>query len=94
MELSLKPLGARVLVELAEQYEHLATTEGKYDTKTSGICVAVGADDWPEWQQLVGQRIFWKAYDEGEHIKRDGKKYAFIKMEAIDGWETDQTANI
>ncbi len=89
MELSLKPLGARVLVELAEQYEHLATTEGKYDTKTSGICVAIG-EDWAEWKKLIGQRIFWKAYDEGEHIKRNGKKYAFIKMEAIDGFEDDK----
>lgn len=88
MELLLKPLGTRLLVELAEHYQHVAVTEGKYDTKTSGICVALG-EDWPEWNKLIGKRVFWKAYDEGEHIIRDGKQYAFIKMEAVDGFEAE-----
>jgi co-chaperonin GroES (HSP10) len=94
----LKPLPGRVLVELRDKYEHVAVTEEKYQTLTSGVCI-----DWfaptghkdPEtiavldtiYNHLPGKLLFWESYREGETITRDGKKYAFIKLEDIAGYE-------
>lgn len=98
--MNLKPLPGHVLVELREKYEHVAVTEQKYDTKTSGICVAVGyvpreiANDVVELEPYLpipGKRVFWEEYKDGAVIERDGKKYAFIKIEDLDGYEDDET---
>lgn len=90
MKIALVPQGDRVLVELVEQYESIATVDGKYDTKTSGICLAIGEylDD-SETKKLVGKQIFWEQYKDGEHILLDGKKYAFIKIGDVDGYRSD-----
>lgn len=100
--ISLKPLPGRILVELREKYEHVATTAQKYDTKTSGICIDVpriygyvaGIVDPvdPEHSELIGQLVFWDEYKDGAVIERDDKKYAFIKIEDLDGFE-DVEAN-
>lgn len=84
---TLKPLPGRILVELREKYQHVATTEQKYDTKTSGICI-----DVPEERdsELKGKLIFWEEYKDGAVIERDSKKYAFIKIEDLDGYEDVQ----
>lgn len=87
----LNPAMGRMLVELRDQYAHVATTEGKYDTKTSGICVSV--TNYPDvhsseyYQNLVGKLVFWEEYKDGATIERDGKRYAFIKLTDVDGWE-------
>lgn len=99
--LALKPLPGRILVELREKYEYVATTEQKYDTKTSGICVDMELPyaflkDFPaqvlqalisEMEKLKGKLVFWEEYKDGAVIERDGKKYAFIKIEDLDGYE-------
>ncbi len=101
--LALKPLPGRILVELREKYEHVATAEQKYDTKTSGICVASAsivlmhtnlplevAQAYDEgMDNMVGKLVFWEEYKDGAVIERDGKKYAFIKIEDLDGYEDD-----
>lgn len=100
--LALKPLPGRCLVEIREKYSHVATTEQKYDTKTSGICVNAKSMNI-EWlkldpalartlmegllENLQGKLVFWEEYKEGQIIERDGKKYAFIKIEDLDGYE-------
>lgn len=87
MKLALHPLGDRVLVELVEQYESIATVDGKYDTKTSGICLAIGDKFATDMEyDLLGKKIFWEQYKDGEHILYDGKKYAFIRAMDIDGY--------
>lgn len=83
----LKPLPGRVLVEIREKYSHVATTEQKYDTKTSGICVAVGPPDHSYEKFIKNRLVFWEEYKDGATIERDGKKYAFIKIEDLDGYE-------
>lgn len=91
---ALKPLPGRILVELREKYEHVAVTEKKYETKTSGICVDCAsfkakstlAELW-EGISLRNKLVFWEEYKDGAVIERDGKKYAFIKIEDIDGYE-------
>lgn len=100
--LALKPLPGRILVELREKYEYVATTEQKYDTKTSGICVDFMIDNrtWVVhetdfdlgalrkfYTALKGKLVFWEEYKDGAVIERDGKKYAFIKIEDLDGYE-------
>jgi len=94
--MNLKPLPGRILVELNEKYEHVATTEQKYDTRTSGICISLNivklssmdAKEMSDmYSPLIGRRVFWEEYKDGAVIERDGKKYAFIKVEDLDGYE-------
>jgi co-chaperonin GroES (HSP10) len=85
--MKLVPKDDRLLVELLGAYQHVATVEQKYETKTSGICVAIPANiDLPELRKLVGKQIFWQEYKDGKEIVVDGKKYAFIKIEDVDGY--------
>lgn len=93
--LSLKPLPGRVLVEIREKYQNVATPDQKYDTKTSGICINVGypygnttrMESEIQYVSLVDKLVFWEEYKDGAIIERDGKKYAFIKIEDLDGYE-------
>lgn len=74
----------------------MATTEKKYDTKTSGICLKASfnttqmhlsqhetAINYP----LVKSVVFWEEYKESGIIQRDGKKYVFVNIEDLDGYE-------
>ena len=96
--LSLKPLPGRVLVEIREKYQNVATPDQKYDTKTSGILLDFLVDNgiWSihnvDFEQnfygdKIGSLVFWEEYKDGATIERDGKKYAFIKIEDLDGCE-------
>lgn len=99
--MNLKPLPGRILVELREKYQHVATAEQKYDTKTSGICLEysykvgdnerLAANDIRTlYTRIKGKLVFWEEYKDGAVIERDGKKYAFIKIEDLDGYEDEQ----
>lgn len=68
------------MVELLGNYEGIVTTDKKYDSKTSGKVVSVNAKGN---EFLVGKRIFWRQYNEGEVIN---DQYAFVKIEDIDGY--------
>lgn len=97
MALYLKPLPGRVLVEIRERYSNVATTEQKYDTKTSGICVNICYEPQSlrsltkTTPNILGKMVYWQEYKDGQILERDGKKYTFIKIEDLDGFEDVQT---
>lgn len=89
--IALIPLPGHALVELRDKYEFVATTQQKYDTRTSGICLAVLTNSEPQapWYaaHLPEKIVFWEEYKTGMAIERDGKQYAFIKIEDLTGYE-------
>lgn len=88
--IALKPLPGHALVELREEYEHLATAEKKYDTRTSGILKKINVTpNFKEADFVINTRVFWEEYKDGKMIERDGKKYAFIKIEDLTGYEDE-----
>lgn len=89
--IALHPLPGRILVEIREKYSHTATLDQKYDTKTSGICLSELETDGITRYELEGKLVFWQEYKEGAIIERDSKKYAFIKIEDLDGYEDVKT---
>ena len=74
------------LVELINKYEGIATLEGKYNDRISGMCLSVGDK---EHNYLVGKTLFWEEFKAGEVIEREGKKFCFILLEDVRGYETD-----
>lgn len=87
-----------VLVELEQSYKNVSIKEGKYDTRTEGIVVAVPvgknitlfegkpiARDSIDF--LLGKRVHFEEFREGARIKKNGKIYSFIKFEDIRGYE-------
>lgn len=86
----LQPLPGHILVLLDEKSHVIATTEGKYDTYTSGICVnLVETFDHSDIKQVDGRRVWWDEYKEGPKIDLDdGTKAAFIKQEDVRGYAT------
>lgn len=98
----LHPLNDCVLVELQQSHKQVSIKEGKYDTRTEGIVVAIAKtsdtveykgdnlDTSPQW--LVGKRVHFEEFKEGARIKRDGKIYSFIKIEDIRGYEDNEQA--
>jgi co-chaperonin GroES (HSP10) len=93
--LALKPLPGRILVELVDKYTHVATTEQKYDTNTAGICIKVhtlGTESYEDrYFEIPGKLVFFEEYKAHATIERDGKKYAFVKIEDLDGYEDVET---
>ena len=73
------------LVELINKYGEVATLEGKYNDRISGKCVSVGDE---KYEYLLGHPIFWEEFKAGEVIEREGKKYCFMLLEDIRGYET------
>lgn len=102
------PLNDCVLVELKQSYKNVSTREGKYDTRTEGIVVAipephdkfyyVGQDDKKHYlpvdynKKFLGKRIHFEEFKEGSRIKRGTKVYSFIKIDDIRGYEDEQTS--
>lgn len=84
---TLHPTPGYVLVELEEYYGSISVPEGKYNHHTSGICLQTTETDW------IGKRVFWEEFQASEVIEHEGKKYAFIKLEHIRGYEAIQKAD-
>lgn len=76
------------LVELINKYEGIATLEGKYNDRISGVCISVGDEDH---KHFIGKTLFWEEFKAGEVIEREGKKFCFILLEDIRGLETNET---
>lgn len=95
-KLGLIPLNDCILVELQQSYKNVSKAEGKYDSRTEGIVVAIAPYKTPELvnvtmeltvQDLLGKRVHFEEFKEGARIKRGGKIYSFIKIEDIRGYE-------
>jgi len=81
---ALIPLTGNILVEIREAFDNVVYVDEKYDTKTQGICIDVADKDL---QHIVGKRVFWRKYEDGEHITQGDKLYAFIETKALQGYE-------
>lgn len=90
--LALHPLNDCVLVELQQSYKNFSTAEGKYDSRTEGIVIAVPEIVGGKFnlKDIHNKRIFFEEFKEGMRIKRGDKIYSFIKIEDIRGFEDVQ----
>jgi co-chaperonin GroES (HSP10) len=95
--IGLYPLNDCVLVELKQSSKNFSVKEGKYDTRTEGIVVALPKNvatldkgiEAAVNAGLIGKRVHFEEFKEGARIKRDGKIYSFIKIEDIRGYEIE-----
>lgn len=90
----LTPLNDCVLVELKQSRKNVHTKEGKYDTRTEGIVVAIAEQSGTIHQDklaklIMGKRIYFEEFKEGARISRDGRQFSFIKLEDIRGYEVE-----
>lgn len=82
--MNITPINGCVLVKLTNSYEYVAAPDKKYDTKTSGVVIAVDSDlDGVEG--IAGSKVYFEEYKDGTTIEEDGEKYALIKFEDIRG---------
>jgi co-chaperonin GroES (HSP10) len=101
--IGLYPLNDCVLVELKQSTKNFTMKEGKYDSRTEGIVIAVPEPEgmyfvendkkksWPlkAVENLIGKRVHFEEFKEGARIKRGGTIYSFIKIEDIRGYENE-----
>lgn len=73
------------LIELIDKYVGIATLEGKYNDRVSGVCLSVGDD---EYKHLINKRVYWQEFKAGDVIEKDNKKYCAILLEDIAVYET------
>ena len=76
-----------LLVELTDSYQHIATPDKQYSTKTSGIVMGISNEDQ---RYLVGKKVFFEEYKDGTQVIADDKNYAFIKYEDVRGYEQNK----
>jgi len=87
--MSLIPINGNVLIELVEQYQHAATPDKEFATKTSGYC-RTDISDPSSGKNLLDKRVWFESYKDDSKIERDGKTYSFIKWEDLKGLEVDE----
>jgi co-chaperonin GroES (HSP10) len=97
--IGLIPINDCVLVELQQSLKNVSLKEGKYDSRTEGIVVAIPKESFDvsmkymgkpvsyKNEYLLNKRVHFEEFKEGARIKRDGKVYSFIKIEDIRGYE-------
>jgi len=74
------------LVELIDKYGEIATLQTKYNEMVNGKCLKVGDE---EYSHLLDKVVYWELFKAGEIIEKENKKYSFILLEDIRGYETD-----
>lgn len=85
------PINDCVLVQLGQQYNNFAGgIEGKYDTRTNGVVVALPYET-KGYEYLLNKLVFFEEYKEGARIKREGEQYCFIKVDDLRGFEDVKT---
>lgn len=80
----LKPTKKALLVEPQEDYAHVVVTEQKYATKTKGLCLTSGDD---EYKYLEGKIVYFPAYKDDAEAEVNGKKYVFIEIKNVLGYD-------
>lgn len=86
------PYNDCILVELKEAYTHIATTEKKYDTKTSGLCIAIShtLNDYEKlYTDLMDKLVYFDEYKDGTQIAYKGNKYALIDIKDVRGVQSN-----
>lgn len=89
---TLEPALGYCLVELTGYYDNIPVPEGRFNRHIEGICIKVNGDK-EDYNQWVGNRLFWEEYQASEVIEQNGKKYSFIKITDVRGYETSKTPN-
>lgn len=86
------PLPGRALVEIREKYKHVAVTEQKHESKTSGLCVAIApiGDEQSSYDKALGKIVYWEEYKDGEIIEYEDARYTFVKLEDLDGYKNGE----
>jgi co-chaperonin GroES (HSP10) len=96
--IGLIPLNDCVLVELKQSSKNFTMKEGKYDSRTEGIVIALPKQmanlkatslQGVLNETILGKRVHFEEFKEGARIKRNGKLYSFIKIEDIRGYENE-----
>jgi co-chaperonin GroES (HSP10) len=85
----LYPLNDCILVELKQSSKNFSVKEGKYDSRTEGIVIAIPKQKTDLTATIIGKRVHFEEFKEGARIKRGGKIYSFIKIEDIRGYENE-----
>lgn len=84
--MNLHPLPGYVLVELPpSRYKHVAAPTKAYESKTSGVVIAIG-EEYPDDHELIGKQVFWQEFKEGSSIPIGDKTYAFVPMDELQGY--------
>ena len=87
------PINSCVLVELTGELTMIDLPDKQYATNTTGIVRAVALHE-PDAVELMGKRIFFEGFKDVEVPPRDDeKKYAFVKLEDIRGYEQTEQEN-
>ena len=99
--LGLIPVNDCILIKLEDTHQNFTTVDGKYETRTHGIVVALpdgitgnhgtlATHSMSIITNWIGKRVYFEEYKEGARIKRDGAMYCFIKIDDIRGYEDVQ----
>ncbi len=87
--MSLEPMSGYVLVELNGKYKNVSASSKVYESATEGIARAIAVEGslTRNLLELVDKRVFWSDMMAGAPIVRDGKKYVFVRIERLEGFE-------
>jgi hypothetical protein len=82
--MDIKPINNHVLVELVNEYGDVSTISKQYDTKTSGVIIAVDTEH-PEWNDLIGKTGYWEGFKDSNSFTYAEKSLALVKYADIGG---------
>lgn len=86
----MRPLANYILVELdSSPYSNIDVTAKQYDSTQTGVVVELASNFKQEDRDaLIGKKAYWKAMkDLDATFEKDGKKFAFIHMEDMVGYD-------
>lgn len=81
------PYNNHVLVELLSAYKHVETTDNRtVETKSKGLCVAVG-ESLIGADMLKDKVVYFDEFEDTTNYTIESKKYALIDIKNIKGYE-------
>jgi len=86
--MNLVPMKGFLLVELGTSYENINIATRAYEGKSNGLVIGVAEADSSKHGWLENQHVFWDSMMEGSKVSREGKEYAFIRINQIQGYES------
>lgn len=82
--MSMKALKNNILIEIREVYSDIHYVDKEFESKITGVCLQVGD---PEYQFLVGKRVWYQKYEDATQFTQDGRTLAFIKLDVVQGYD-------